>query len=66
VHLNCALCQSLFVGEIAVVGKADVLEGADGDADVLGEDEVEAREAGGLAGGVCRVYDLLGSVLRQV
>ena len=63
-HLNCALCQPLFVGEVAVVGEVYVLEGADDKADVLGEDEGDLLEAGRLAGGIRRVYDLLESVLR--
>jgi hypothetical protein len=58
VHLDGAFRKTFLVGEIAVVGEVDVLEGADDEADVLGKDEGFAGEAGGLAGGVCRVYDL--------
>lgn len=59
VHLNSALGKSLFVGEVAVVGEVDVLEGADDEADVLWEDERFACEASGLAGAIRRIYDLL-------
>jgi hypothetical protein len=58
VHLDGAFCKTFLVGEIAVVREIDVLEGADDEADVLGEDEGFAGKAGGLAGSVCRVYDL--------
>jgi hypothetical protein len=58
VHLDGAFCKTFLVGEIAVIREIDVLEGADDEANVLGEDEGFAGKAGGLAGSVCRVYDL--------
>jgi hypothetical protein len=65
-NFDGVLCKALFVGEVTVIGEVNVLKGADDEADVLGEDERDAREAGRLARGVCRVYDLLESVLRRV
>jgi hypothetical protein len=58
VHLDGAFRKTFLVSEIAVIGEIDVLEGADDEADVLGEDERFTGEAGGLARSVCRVYDL--------
>jgi hypothetical protein len=51
-HLYGALCKTFFVGDIAVFGKVDVLEGSDDEADVLGENFRYAGEACCLPGRV--------------
>jgi hypothetical protein len=48
-YLDRTFSETFFIGEIAVIGKVDVLERADDEADVLWEDERLAGEAGGLA-----------------
>lgn len=57
-HLDGAFGKTLFVGEIAEVGKIDVFEGTNNEADVLGKDLRLACETGGLAGGIVGVDDL--------
>jgi hypothetical protein len=48
-YFDRTFSETFFIGEIAVIGKVDVLERADDEADVLWEDERLAGEAGGLA-----------------
>lgn len=38
VYFDCAGRETFFIGKIAVLGKVDVLEGANNEANVLGED----------------------------
>ena len=54
-HFDCALCKSLFVGEVAVVGEIDVLERADDETDVLRKDERIAGKTSSFPSGVCRI-----------
>jgi hypothetical protein len=58
VDLDCILSQTLIVKGISVFGEIDVLEGADNEANVLGQDGRVTGEARGFSRRVGGVEDL--------